>query len=77
MIGRILLFCIGCAAILAFTSSLTSQQSIYSNILSIGLALIGALLLTTVFARWEGLNLTDVGIIPGNKTPARLSVACE
>lgn len=68
-----LLFCMACAVILAITSGITKRLPlIYSNILSIALALIGTLLITVLFTRWERSNLKDVWVVPGNKTLQRL-----
>lgn len=73
LIGRVLLFCIGCGVILAITSGVTKGLTlIYSNILSIALALIGTLLLTVVFVKWERLKLRDVWVVPGDKTTRRV-----
>lgn len=73
LISRVFLFCIACAVILAITSVIAKiLTSTYSNILSIGLALICSLLISAVFANWERLNLKDVWVIPGNKTVLRL-----
>jgi membrane protease YdiL (CAAX protease family) len=73
-LGRVLLFVLGCAAMLAVASPLTpilsGQWSQF--VLGAGTSL-GALALTVVFVRWEGLRLQDVGAAPGQRSLSRVA----
>jgi uncharacterized protein len=65
-VGRVLLFCLSCAIALTISSGLTKGWSTsWSSIVAIVIAAIITLLLTLVFVRWEGLQLKDVGLVPG------------
>src|ERR1700761_5252321 len=69
---RVLLFCVGCAIILAVISRLTQGLLKPWSILILGLvSSLGALILTILFVRWEGLQLKDVGIVPGKNSLVR------
>lgn len=72
---RVLLFCLGCAIILATASALTKGMSpVKSNILSIGIAFSFTLLLTLPFAKWEKLKLEQIGLIPNKRSINRLLI---
>jgi len=72
-IGRVLLFCLSCAIILALSSGLTKGWSNpWSSALTIAIAGAGAFILTTLFVRWEGFSLKDAGVLPGRFTVPRL-----
>lgn len=71
-IGRSLLFCISCAAILAATSGMLKDDGVFSSMVwPVALAAAGAFILTLLFTRWGGLHLKDVGIVPGLRTVPR------
>jgi membrane protease YdiL (CAAX protease family) len=73
-LGRVLLFLLSCAAILAITASLPPPRSGRTQELFIGsIASLGAFALTVLFVRWEGLRLDDVGAMPGRKSLSRLA----
>jgi len=68
-LGRVLLFCIVNAILLMVGSALTHQLARpWSDILLAGLAGIFVFSVTVLFVRWEGLRLSDVGVIPGKLT---------
>ncbi len=72
---RVILFCLFCAIILAIYSRLT--QSIpkpWSEDLTIVLAVVTSFGLTLLFLRWEGLDLADVGLMPGQQTIPRICI---
>jgi uncharacterized protein len=74
-LGRVVLFCISSAIALAISSALTKGLSTsWSSILSIVTAAIIALILTIVFVRWEGLQIKDVGLVPGRYSIFRLLI---
>jgi len=71
-LARVLLFCISCAVILAVTSRLTQGLLKPWAILILGLvSASGALILTILFVRWEGLSLKGVGVVPAKSTLLR------
>jgi hypothetical protein len=70
-LGRALLFFVGCAALLAVTAPLAPRGSGPTPALFIGtLAGLGALVLTVLFVRWDGLRLADVGAALGREIRA-------
>ncbi|MDB5089484.1 MAG: family intrarane metalloprotease [Mucilaginibacter sp.] len=72
-LGRVLLFWLGSIVVFAASSALTKQlPTDWAPVLAIIIALIGSLLLTILFARWEGLQLKDAGLLPGNKSIFRV-----
>jgi len=74
-LGRVLLFCASCAAMLALSSGLTKGwTSAWSQVLSIAIAGACAFLLTLIFIRWEGCSLKDIGLVPGHNTLPRLLI---
>ena len=64
-LGRVLLFCLISAIVLATLSGLTAGISKqWSQHLLIALAAIITFGITILFVRWEGIRLSDVGVIP-------------
>lgn len=71
-LGRVLFFCLCCALILIFCSSLTKNIPFkFSDHLSILSATILTFLLIILFLKWENLKLCNVGIIPGKYSISR------
>src|SRR5947207_2141594 len=61
-LGRVILFVIGCAVILAAASPIGSKLSgKWTELVTGTLASLGAFGLTVLFVRWEKLSLVDVG----------------
>lgn len=59
---RSLLFIFGCAVVLAFAGPLAKYSpTLRSNLTIAAVSSAGALLLTIIFTRWDGIALTDVG----------------
>jgi len=74
-LGRVLLFCISCAVALAISSRLTKgMSSRWSQHLLVLIACIVTIGLTVLFVRWEGLRLSDVGVIPGRQSISRIGI---
>lgn len=74
-IGRVLLFCLACAVVLASASRLMQdRQGEWSQHLIAIIACAGTIALTPLFVRWEGLRLTDVGVIPGRRSIYRVGI---
>jgi uncharacterized protein len=74
-LGRVLLFFVGCAAVLAAIAPLAPRDSGPTPGLFIGtVASLGAFLLTLLFVRWEGLRLADVGASADRKSLPRLAL---
>jgi membrane protease YdiL (CAAX protease family) len=68
-LGRVLLFCLSCAILLAASSGFTKGlQTIWAQVISVAIAGVGAFLLTIIFVRWERLTLRDIGVLPGRQT---------
>src|ERR1022692_5320721 len=68
-LGRVLLFCLSCAIVLAIASRITQGVSKpFSEYLSLVIAGIITFGLTLLFVRWEGLRLRDVGLVPGQRS---------
>src|ERR1700676_3871464 len=62
-LGRVLIFCICCAIVLAVSSRVVQElPKSWSQILLAIISCAGALMLTLLFVRWEGLHLSDVGV---------------
>ncbi len=75
LLGRSILFMIGCASILAAVAPLFSGVTNKWHELGIGLAgALGAFLLTVLFLRWEGLTLQAVGAAIDRGSPLRLLI---
>ncbi|MFI5192489.1 MAG: CPBP family intramembrane glutamic endopeptidase [Chitinophagales bacterium] len=71
---RVLLFCLGSATVLATVSRFTQGfPKAWSDHLTILLAIILTFGLTLLFLRWEGLDLGDVGLIPGSQSISRMA----
>lgn len=59
---RSLLFMFACAVVLAFAGPLAKYSPAWrSNLTVAAISSAGALLLTMIFTRWDGIRLTDVG----------------
>ena len=75
VLGRVLLFFIACAALLASTAPVVRQFTRVPPGLFIGaVTSLGTLALTAMFVRWEGLRLGDVGAAIGKKSPLRFAI---
>jgi uncharacterized protein len=62
LLVRSLLFMFGCAVVLAFAGVLAKYSPVWrSNLTVAAVSSAGALFLTMIFARWDGIGLTDVG----------------
>jgi membrane protease YdiL (CAAX protease family) len=73
-LGRVLLFLVACAIVLAITASTPPARSGPAQDLFIGsVASLGAFVLTVLIVRWDGLRLNDVGAMPGRKSLHRLT----
>lgn len=73
--GRVLLFLISCAVLLASTAPLERRfPGLPPGLLTGAVTSLGTLLLTVVFARWDGLRLEDVGAAVSRKSPPRFVV---
>lgn len=71
--ARVLLFWFGTMIMLAAASAATKPLAgILAPIASLSIALAGSVLLTLLFARWEGLNLKEAGILPDSKSFRRV-----
>ena len=74
-LGRVLLFLICCALLLAITASLAIGQRSSLQALTIGsIASLGCLALTVLFVRWERLHLRDVGAMPNRNSLVLLGI---
>jgi uncharacterized protein len=74
-LGRVLLFCLSSAIVLAIASRITQEVSKrFSEYLLLIIAGIITLGLTLLFTRWEGLRLSDVGLVPGRRSTFRLGI---
>lgn len=73
--GRVLLFLISCAVLLASTAPLERQFSgLPPGLFTGAVTSLGTLVLTVIFVRWEGLRLADVGARTSRKSPLRFVV---
>lgn len=74
-LGRVLLFFLSCAVVLATASRWTPKfHSGWSAFAMGAIAALGALVLTLLFVRWEGLRLEDVGVMPGRQSLPRFAI---
>jgi membrane protease YdiL (CAAX protease family) len=74
-LGRVLLFLLSCASLLAVTASLPIGQGSPLLALIIGsIAGFGSLALTVLFVRWDGLGLRDVGAMPDGNSLILLTI---
>jgi membrane protease YdiL (CAAX protease family) len=72
-LGRVLLFCLSAAVVLAIASRISQGVSKgLSQYLLLVIAGTITLGLTLLFVRWEGLRLSDVGVVPGRRSIFRL-----
>ncbi len=71
--GRVLLFFLACASLLAFAAPHCSTLPGQWPKVALGLITsIATLALTLLFVRWDGIRLTDVGAVPTRKSMVRL-----
>jgi hypothetical protein len=74
-LGRVFLFIIGCAIILAVITPLAPKRSGLMPEVFIGaIASLGAFGLTILFVRWEGLRLNVVGASPDRRSLLRFAI---
>jgi membrane protease YdiL (CAAX protease family) len=75
VLGRVVLFILGCAVMLATAEPVAARVSgKWSAFLTSTFASIGAFALTALFVRWERLSLADVGVAINTRSVARLTV---
>jgi membrane protease YdiL (CAAX protease family) len=73
--GRVLLFFILCAVLLATIAPIERQiPGLPPGLFTAAVASLGTLVLTVLFVRWEGLRLEDVGAAIRRKTPVRFAI---
>jgi membrane protease YdiL (CAAX protease family) len=71
-VGRVLLFFVACAVLLASIAPIERQYPRLPPGLLIGsVASLGTFLLTIVFVRWEGLGLEEIGAAVSKSSPLR------
>jgi membrane protease YdiL (CAAX protease family) len=74
-LGRVLLFFILCAVLLATTAPVERQiRGLPPGLFTAAVASLGTLVLTVVFVRWEGLRIEDVGAAISRKSPLRFGI---
>jgi len=74
-LGRVLLYCLSCAIILALTSGITKgMNNHFGPYTALLLAIIITIGLTLLFVRWEQINLNDIGMMPGKYTTLRVMI---
>jgi uncharacterized protein len=62
LLGRVMLFILSCAFLLAATSPITQRiPGLWGNLALGSVASLGAFALTVVFVRWDGISLKSVG----------------
>jgi membrane protease YdiL (CAAX protease family) len=72
VLGRVVLFILCCAVILAVVSPLMSKlPGAWPQFVLGAVASLGAFALTVLFVRWEGLCLEEVGAAPGRRSLPR------
>ncbi len=70
---RVLLFCIGCAAMLAIISALFKQyKDQWAQLLPLFIAIMGTWALTALFIRWNRLSWQAIGVLPGRYSTAKI-----
>jgi hypothetical protein len=75
LLGRVLLFMIGCAIVLVGVTPMVPKDQGSKSILFTGVAAsLGAFGLTMLFVRWEGLRLDDVGVSPDRRSLLRFAI---
>ena len=73
--GRVLLFLISCAVLLASTAPLERRfPGLPPGLFTGAITSLGSLVLTVLFVRWEKLRLEDVGAAVSRKSPLRFVV---
>ena len=74
-LGRVLLFFILCAVLLATTAPIERQiHGLPPGLFTATVASLATLVLTVAFVRWEGLRLEDVGAAISRKSPLRFGI---
>jgi uncharacterized protein len=74
-LGRVLLFLLCCAIVLAATAPFASRLPAATQGIVIGtVASLGAFALTVLFLRWDGLRLNDIGAAFNGRSPLRLAI---
>ncbi len=74
LVGRVLLFCVSCAVVLATVAPLRPRGSGPNSMLYIGaMACIGTFFLKLLFVRWEGLRFGHIRACQGRGSPLRLA----
>ncbi|MGH9530436.1 MAG: lysostaphin resistance A-like protein [Terriglobales bacterium] len=73
--GRVLLFFLACASLLAFAAPHCSTLPGQWPKVALGsITSIATLALTLLFVRWDGIRMTDAGAVPTRKSVARLAL---
>ena len=73
LLGRVVLFVLGCAFVLAATAPLTrTLPGLWADLVLGMVASLGAFGLTVLFVHWERLRLEDVGAAPAWRSLPRL-----
>src|SRR5487761_1452342 len=73
-LGRVLIFFLSCAVVLATASRWTPKfHGRWSEFAVGAIAGFGALVLTLLFVRWEGLRLENAGAMPGRQSLPRFA----
>ncbi len=71
-LGRVLLFCLCCVVVLAFSSRVTQNVHLaIADHLSLLIATLLTFLLIILFLKWERLTINEAGIIPGKSSLPR------
>jgi membrane protease YdiL (CAAX protease family) len=66
---RVLLFCLGCAVILAISSGFTKGlNQPWPILVPVSISITGAFVLSVLFVHWEKLKLRDIGITPSKRS---------
>lgn len=74
VLGRVALFMVACAVILAAVSPIAAKMpGKWPELLTGVLSSLGAIALTLLFVRWERLSLDDVGAAINSRSVARLA----
>ena len=75
LLGRVVLFSLGCAFVLAATAPLTrALPGLWPDLVLGTVASLGAFGLTMLFVRWERLRLEDVGAAPAWRSLPRFAL---
>jgi uncharacterized protein len=73
-LGRVFLFIIGCAIILAVITPLAPKSGLMPQVFIGAIASLWAFGLTILFVRWEGLRLNAVGALPDRRSLLRFAI---